>query len=178
MFLYLKRSQRPTWLGGRVYKLLAYIQADDNERRVVQAHRFSEKLAYIVPLDHVDDLDRRADAAWQRQKKMSILKQEDTGKILWENAKVVALSLRASYALHSAFRVTIDDLITGTVIESPNLTELLETESSITKSFDALKRLVEHASAFEQDSETVLEPDAEDHDQLAPPSAWPRYSRR
>ena len=177
MFLYLKRSTRQDWLGRTVYKLVAHIEASDEERRVIEAHAFADKLAYSAPVDHVEELERRADAAWQRQKKFSIFKSEDTGKILWANAKIVALSVRASYALHSAFRVSIDDLIQGTVIEGA-LLEVLETETAITKAFDALKHLVDHASAFEQDTETVLEPDDDKDDQLAPPSTWPRYSSR
>jgi len=176
MFLYLKRSQRPTWLGTTVYKLVAYIEATDEERRIIHAHDFAGHLAYIVPLDHVEDLERRADTAWQRQRKFSVFRREDTAQLLWQNAKVLTLAIRARYALHAAFRVTIGDLLAGTVIEG-DMAEVLETEASISKAFDALKRLIDHAAAFEQDSETVLEPD-DDDDSLSPPSTWPRYSRR
>jgi hypothetical protein len=97
---------------------------------------------------------------------------------VWENAKSLALSLRAAYALHTAFRVTIRDLLRGTVLECPNLEELVETETTIIKAFDALKRVVDHAHAFDQGQETVLAPDGDEADQLAPPSTWSRYGRR
>jgi hypothetical protein len=80
------------------------------------------------------------------------------GKILWANAKVVALSLRAAHALHTAFRVTIHDLLDGTVVKCPNLAEILQTEASISKAFDALNRFIAHAATFEQDSEAVFAP--------------------
>lgn len=177
MFLYLKRSQRRTWFGGRTYKLTAYVEASDDERRFIGAHSFTEKLAYIVPLDHVADLDKRAEAAWQRQKKLSVFKQEDTGKILWENAKVVALSIRANCALRAAFRVSIGDLVGGGIVVEGALGEVLQVEASIGKAFDNLKRLVDHASTFEQDAESIFEPDQPEDQFVAPPSTWPRYTR-
>lgn len=177
MFLYLKRSQRTSWLGARIYKLTAHIDANPEERRIIHAHGFAEKLAYIVPLHHVEDLERRAEAAYQRQKQLSVFRQEDAGKIVWENTKSVALAIRASVALASAFKVTISELLLGTVIEGTRLNEVLETEASIIKTFDALKRLCDEAFAFEIASEAVLEPDPDPADQLTPPSTWPRFSR-
>jgi len=176
MFLYFKRSQRSTWFGARLYTLTAHIQATDAERRIIEAHGFLERLAYLDPLDHVENLERRAEAAWQAQKKLSVFNSKDVPRIYWENAKVVALSIRAYYAFRSTFKVSVGDLLAGTIIESPNLSELVQTEASITKAFDPLQRLLAHALTFEQASETVLEPD-DVEDQLPPPSTWPRYSR-
>ena len=176
MFLYLKRSQRWTWFGARRYILTAHIEATDDERRIIQVHAFSQRLAYIVDLTHAEDLHRRGEAAYQSQKKFSVLNPDHASKIAWANTKAIALWVRAAYALNTAFRVSIDDLVRGTVIEG-SFTEVLQTEASIIKTFDALKPLVAHAVSFEQDSETVFEPDGEPADQLAPPSTWPRYSR-
>ena len=178
MFLYLKRSQRQTWLGGRRYVLAAHVQTEAEELRLIQTHAFSEKVAYIVSLDHVHELERRAEATYQLQKRFSVWKEEDVGKIAWANAKVVALALRANYARVSAFRVTISDLVAGVVVEAPNIEELLGTEASIQKSFDVLQRLVDHAAAFEQDNESVFAPDGRDDDHVAPPSTWPRFGQR
>jgi hypothetical protein len=176
MYLYLKRATRPNWLGQMIYQLIAYLETTDEERRIIRAHSLADKVAYCVDLSHVDACERRADAAWERQKKLSVFKQDDVSKIFWENAKVVALSLRASYALHSAFKLSIDDLLKGTVIEG-TLEEVLGVESALIKSFDLLKRLTDQASAFDQKTETLLEPDGDAEDHLAPPATWRRYTR-
>ncbi|HKZ96532.1 MAG TPA: hypothetical protein VJ045_06085 [Hyphomicrobiaceae bacterium] len=178
MFLRLQRSQRRSWLGARIYVLTAHIEAEPEDVRIINSHAFSGKHAYIVPLDHVAELEARAEAAYQRQKKLSVWKQDDQLPIMWENAKVVALAIRANLAVHSAFRITVDQLLAGTVAEGRDLAELLEVETAIIRSFDALKCLVDHARAFEHRREMVLAPDDDENDTLAPPSIWPRFSRR
>lgn len=177
MFLYLKRSQRHVWFGRRIYKLSAHIEASPEQRRVIASHRFAAKLAFVEPLDHVEALERRAEAAYQHQARLSILRQENHATIVWDNLKVIALTICAAYARHTAFRVSIDDLLRGVDLEGP-FNQVLETEANILKAFDALKQLVEHAMAFEQHRETVLQHDDRPRDQLAPPSTWPRHARQ
>lgn len=171
MLLRLHRSERLSWMGSRIYVLTAHIECDPEEQRIVSEHGFTGEFVYISP--QADELLERAEAAYERQRKLSIFNEEHQRQIAWDSLKALTLYIRAG----NAYRITVADLLAGTAVECRDLVELIAVERAITSGFDQLKRITDLALTFENGAETVLTPDDDVEEPSAPPSAWPDYKR-
>lgn len=171
MYLRLQRSLRRSWLGAPIYVLAAHIEVDADDARLIAGHGFAPDRIWTAPI--AAELEARADAAFDEQKKLSFFRHEDTPGIVWANVKGIALLIRA----RTAFHVTLADLIAGTVIEAPELAEIVAIANAATEAFDGLQAAVNAARSFEDGHEAVFIPEDGD-DGLAPPATWPQHMRR
>ena len=172
MHLHLARSHARTFFGGHRYTISAQLECSAEDHAIITAHDFLSTRIYTAPI--ADDFTARADAAYERQRKMSVLNSDDQLPIIWENIKAVTLYSRAA----NAFHIEVRGLLNGCTITCSSLADLLVAERDIVAAFETMSRLVAHAHAFDQGTETVLVPDAHnDTPTTSPPSAWPIFSR-
>lgn len=160
-------------LFRRRYRLDIVLDVSREERRRIAHHALARQRVYTEPLAF--ELEREADALYQAQRKLSIFREKDQGRIAWTNLGSVIQRIRSVLA----FNVKVRDLLRGTTITCPTIGDLVAIETAITQAFDALANSLDHAAAFETGRELILAPEAEEqHHARTPPADWPRHARR
>lgn len=172
MFLHLKRSHRRTWTLRRRYGLSAYVECAAADRRILARHGYLNERVFTEPA--AAEFARRAEDAYQRQRKLSVWNQAHQAEIIWQGLKCLALGIRS----RTAFHITVRQLLSGTVVECRDLIELVVTEAAVIRAFDTLQSVIDHARAFDTGREAIFTTDVEDAEALTPPSAWPRFGKR
>ena len=173
MYSHIARSETPSWLGRKRYRLTAQIHPTPQELQVIDRHRLARIEIFHDPFR--EELNANATAAHQKAKArgMFVTKASDAAAICGSEISALVASVRALLT----FRITVADLLRGVTITHRSLQAIGEIEQVLTDCIDIIDRSVQAAHRYSDQTEDIFAPGAED-DTTVPPTHWARNWRR